>query len=154
MKGTWSLQREDVIRAYVQLIRQRREPSLLNLRLQLGYGSYSTIAAHLDWIDRPVIAVMTAGRGRVVWSRYEHGRATGGPRNTTVDELRGHLDGELVAGEIELLTDLETTGLPAGARVEQIARLAWRRFLAGEQDDAASLEPVYAHGRRQDATPK
>lgn len=120
----------------------------------IGISTTDAIAAQPGWCDRKVIAVMTAGRGRVVWSRYEHGRATEGPRNTTVDELRGHLDGELVAGEIELLTDMETTGLPAGARVEQVARLAWRRYLAGEQDDAASLEPVYAHGRRQDATPK
>lgn len=37
----------DVVRAYVELRREGRAPSLLNLRLQLGRGSYSTIARHL-----------------------------------------------------------------------------------------------------------
>lgn len=37
----------DVARAYVQLKQQGREPSLRNLRLQMGRGGYSTIAAHL-----------------------------------------------------------------------------------------------------------
>lgn len=37
----------DVVRAYVELQREGRAPSLLNLRLQLGRGSYSTIARHL-----------------------------------------------------------------------------------------------------------
>lgn len=38
----------DVVRAYVELIQRRRRPSLLNLRLQLGRGSYSTIAQRLQ----------------------------------------------------------------------------------------------------------
>lgn len=38
----------DVVKAYVSLIKQRRQPSLLNLRLEMGKGSYSTIAAHLE----------------------------------------------------------------------------------------------------------
>lgn len=38
----------DVVKAYVSLIKQRRQPTLLNLRLELGVGSYSTIAAHLE----------------------------------------------------------------------------------------------------------
>lgn len=38
----------DVVRAYVALKRQGREPSLWNLRLELGFGSYSTIAEKLE----------------------------------------------------------------------------------------------------------
>lgn len=37
----------DVIRAYVALLKQGRKPSLINLRLQLGWGSYASISQHL-----------------------------------------------------------------------------------------------------------
>lgn len=117
----------------------------------IGISTTDAIAAQLAWTARPVIAVMIAGRGRVVWRRYDGGVAPDAPRNTTVDELRGQLDGAVVAGEIDLLTGIEAIELPVGGRVEQIARLGWQRYRAGEQDDAALLEPVYAHGRRQDA---
>jgi hypothetical protein len=38
----------DVVRAYVSLRKQKREPSIVNLRLELGKGSYSTIAERLE----------------------------------------------------------------------------------------------------------
>ena len=44
-KGISSL---DVVRAYISLLRQQRNPTLLNLRLEMGSGSYSTIARHLE----------------------------------------------------------------------------------------------------------
>ena len=116
----------------------------------------SIVAAALAWTGRPVLAVMTAGRGRVVWSRYEPAAVQDGPHNTTVDELRtiaSQIDA-LVAGETELLDGIESIPHAAGARVEQIARIGWARFQNGERDDPAWLEPVYAHGRRaQDALP-
>ena len=37
----------DVVRAYVSLLKQGRNPSLINLRLQLGWGSYASISHHL-----------------------------------------------------------------------------------------------------------
>lgn len=46
--GRLGISSSDVVRAYVALIKQRREPTLLNLRLELGSGSYSTIAEHLE----------------------------------------------------------------------------------------------------------
>ena len=45
--GRPGISKADVVRAYVALLKQRREPSLQNLRLELGRGSYSTIAAHV-----------------------------------------------------------------------------------------------------------
>lgn len=119
----------------------------------LGVPTTDAIAAQLAWANRSVIAVMTAGRGRVVWSRYSDGALIDGPRNTTADELRAETDDALVAGETDLLTGIGTIALPAGGRVEQIARIGWTRLLAGERDDAALLEPIYAHGRRQEAIP-
>jgi tRNA threonylcarbamoyladenosine biosynthesis protein TsaB len=116
----------------------------------VGVPTTNAIAAHLAWADHPVLAVMPAGRGRVVWGRFEGGVALDGPRNTTLDELRGaaKATGALVVSEIELPIDGNGIVLPAGARVEQIARIGWARIRAGEQDDPAGLEPIYAHGRR------
>lgn len=45
--GRRGLQGADVVRAYVALKKQRREPTLQNLRLELGTGSFSTIAEKL-----------------------------------------------------------------------------------------------------------
>jgi len=46
--GRPGLERADVIRAYVALVKQRRQPTLCNLRLELGKGNYSTIGAQLE----------------------------------------------------------------------------------------------------------
>lgn len=121
----------------------------------VGIPTTDAMAAQLAWIDRPVLAVMTAGRGRVVWSRYARGNAVDGPHNTTLDELRtaaAH-SRALVAVETELSVGKDAIVLPVGARVEQLARIGWARLRAGERDDPAMLEPIYAHGRRsQEAT--
>jgi hypothetical protein len=41
------ISKAEVVQAYVSLLKQKREPTLLNLRLQLGRGSYTTIGAHV-----------------------------------------------------------------------------------------------------------
>jgi tRNA threonylcarbamoyladenosine biosynthesis protein TsaB len=117
----------------------------------LGVSTTEAIASQLRWTDRPVIAVMTAGRGRVVWSRYETGTLVDGPRNTTVAELKDSVGDALVAGETNLLDSIDAIELPVAGRVEQIARVGWARFTSGERDDPAMIEPLYAHGRRSDA---
>ena len=38
----------DVVRAYVALLKQGRAPGPQNLRLELGRGSYTTIAKHVE----------------------------------------------------------------------------------------------------------
>jgi tRNA threonylcarbamoyladenosine biosynthesis protein TsaB len=121
-----------------------------------GIPTTDAMAAHLAWTNQPAIAVMTAGRGRVVWSRYAGATALDGPNNTTVDELRidAGTSGALVVSEAELPEEHGAIVLPAGARVEQLSRIGWTRLRAGERDDPASLEPIYAHGRRvQEAAP-
>jgi hypothetical protein len=45
--GRPGISKVEVVRAYVSLMRQGREPSLQNLRLEIGRGSFSTIAAHV-----------------------------------------------------------------------------------------------------------
>ena len=46
--GRPGITRPDVVRAYVSLMKQGREPTLCNLRLELGSGSYSTLKHHVD----------------------------------------------------------------------------------------------------------
>ena len=48
--GRPGITRIDVVRAYIALLKQGRNPGLRNLRLQLGRGSYATISAHLRWL--------------------------------------------------------------------------------------------------------
>jgi hypothetical protein len=56
----------DVVRAYVALLKQRRYPGPQNLRLELGTGSYTTIAKHLRALalrqGRPVPSSADIGR--------------------------------------------------------------------------------------------
>ncbi len=54
----------DVARAYLQLKQEGREPSLRNLRLQIGRGGYATIAAHLKRLSFVPEAELTARRQR------------------------------------------------------------------------------------------
>ncbi|TXG86675.1 MAG: tRNA (adenosine(37)-N6)-threonylcarbamoyltransferase complex dimerization subunit type 1 TsaB [Thermomicrobiales bacterium] len=113
-----------------------------------GISTTSAIAASAGPADRPIIPVMPAGRGRVVWSRYP-GVEADAHQNTTVDELRAVMNAEhaMVVSESPLPGIGNVLVLPAGARVEQIARLGWPRIRDGERDDPAALEPMYVHGR-------
>ena len=46
--GRPGLSTADIVRAYVALLRQGRHPGPTNVRLELGRGSFSTIAKHID----------------------------------------------------------------------------------------------------------
>jgi tRNA threonylcarbamoyladenosine biosynthesis protein TsaB len=107
----------------------------------------------------PIVAVVGAGRGRLVWARFE--ASTEGltqsraPRNGTVSELIDELNGSgpvLITGEF----DEDQAGLfdrivgvstpPAALRIRHpgaLAEIAWRRWQAGQLDDARTIEPVY-----------
>jgi tRNA threonylcarbamoyladenosine biosynthesis protein TsaB len=107
----------------------------------------------------PIVAVVGAGRGRLVWARFE--ASTEGltqsraPQNGTVSELIDELTGSgpvLITGEF----DEDQAGLfdrivgvsmpPAALRIRHpgaLAELAWRRWQAGQLDDARTIEPVY-----------
>ena len=107
----------------------------------------------------PVVAVVAAGRGRLVWARYEAGTEgltqSRPPRNGTASELLEELRGSgplLVTGEIDddqagLIAQITGVSLPpAPLRMRQpgaLAEIAWRRWLAGDVDEATAVEPVY-----------
>jgi tRNA threonylcarbamoyladenosine biosynthesis protein TsaB len=107
----------------------------------------------------PVIAVVGAGRGRLVWARYDvsaEGLAQSrSPRNGTVSELVEELRESspvLVTGEIDddqagLFARIDGVSLPPGPlRMRQpgaLAELAWRRWRTGIVDEARAIEPIY-----------
>jgi tRNA threonylcarbamoyladenosine biosynthesis protein TsaB len=123
-------------------------------------------AAALPWSTHgsPVVAVVQAGRGRIVWAEY--GEVDGAwtqtvrPRNSTPAELVARcaelasgatVTGELVDALAAELASLPGITVPGGSlrlrRPGSVAELAWERFARGESDDSASLAPVYLHGR-------
>jgi len=107
----------------------------------------------------PIVAVVGAGRGRLVWAHFDAGAedlAQSRPaRNGTLSELVEELRGSgpvLVTGEIDdtqsgLIAQLDGVTLPpAPLRVRQpgaLAELAWRRWRVGNVDEAAAIEPIY-----------
>lgn len=115
----------------------------------VGVPTTDAIAASVGWVGKPVVAVMSAGRGRLAWTTYVDGKALGPPQNTSTAELGAASTGDVIlTGETEAIAHLDPVEMPVGARVEQVARIGWRRLAAGERDDPAALEPIYAHGRR------
>jgi tRNA threonylcarbamoyladenosine biosynthesis protein TsaB len=108
---------------------------------------------------RTVIAVVAAGRGRIVWAPYattDQGLASlQYPRNSTVAELVETLrvvgptiiSGELTDDEAMELRSAPDASVPAlPVRLRQpgaLAELTLRRLHQGKIDDAASIEPIY-----------
>lgn len=125
----------------------------------IGVPTLQAAALPFAVAARPVVPVVAAGRGRLVWAMSEGGpdgwMERSPPRNGTVEELAGWLvnvDRPVVVGELD--TEQETrisavTGVTVppltlrGRRPGAVADLAWRRWRAGDTDDAAALEPVY-----------
>ena len=126
----------------------------------LGVPTLAAAALPYAEAGRPVVPVVAAGRGRLVWAEYRGGpagwEAVAPPRNGTVEELVSHLvavaDGTIVTGELtpeqeKLVAGAEgATVVPRLLRARRpaaVAALAWARLLAGETDDPAALEPIY-----------
>jgi tRNA threonylcarbamoyladenosine biosynthesis protein TsaB len=117
------------------------------------------IVASAQWPDdRPLRAVLEAGRGRICVSPYlwqkEGWVAQADPRLTTWSKLLASLDAPtLFCGEIDSsgIAAMATAGalavlLPAAIRLRRagfLAELAWRRVNLQEYDDPATLAPIY-----------
>jgi hypothetical protein len=71
----------ELVRAYVALQKQRREPTVVNLRLELGKGSYSTIAEKLERL------AFVGRKGR--YERKGPPKSRGRPRQTHRQEREG-----------------------------------------------------------------
>jgi tRNA threonylcarbamoyladenosine biosynthesis protein TsaB len=125
----------------------------------IGIPTLEATALGLAACATPVVAVIGAGRGRLVWACYE--ATTEGltqlrpPRNGVVSELVEELSrsgpvvvtGELNDDQARVIAQVDGVSLPpAPLRVRQpgaVAELAWRRWRAGDVDEAGVIEPVY-----------
>jgi tRNA threonylcarbamoyladenosine biosynthesis protein TsaB len=108
---------------------------------------------------RTLLAVIQAGRGRFCAAQYafrkEQWEQHGGLHLTTLDGLAQLVTGRtLVCGELskEEMVHLSkhaqadvvfATASQTMRRPACLAELAWQRFKRGEQDDLASLSPIY-----------
>lgn len=109
----------------------------------------------------PIVATIGAGRGRLVWARYEgrggHVLETQPAKNGTALELVAEFEladlaKVIIAGEIDE-DQAQTISVakaalipPPPLRLRQptaFAELAWRRMREGHFDDAERLEPIY-----------
>jgi tRNA threonylcarbamoyladenosine biosynthesis protein TsaB len=109
----------------------------------------------------PVLATVSAGRGRLAWARYERGvdrlLETQSPQNGTIEALVAEIQllgprsltvtGELDEEQERLIFGLSDVLLPPRPlRVRQpgaLAELAWQQWQQGSLDDVAALEPIY-----------
>ena len=126
----------------------------------VGIPTLDVVAAALEVRDMPLAAVLQAGRGRLAVAWYEAGdtgwQSKGPAQVTTADELAESIQkptivcGELTAEERQRLARKRVNVVlptPAASvrRPAVLAELAWERWQAGSQDDAASLAPIYLH---------
>jgi tRNA threonylcarbamoyladenosine biosynthesis protein TsaB len=125
----------------------------------LAVSTLEAAALPFATCGRPIVAVVNAGRGRLVWAWYEPQsdglRETRPPRNGEIADLIAELaivpevvvTGELDDAQIDQITQQSEVEIPvATIRVRQpaaLAELTWRRWQRGESDDATALEPVY-----------
>ena len=103
-----------------------------------------------------IIAVLPAGRGRVVWQ--QRGES---PRNSTIDELivaLGDQPDALLVGEFS--TEQAAALATAGIHLQQehrdpaaLLRLGAARIAAADFDNAVTLQPTYLHGITVNAGP-
>ena len=146
------------------------------LRVGMGVAKGFHLAADLPLISVPtleatalpyaaapgrIVAVLPAGRGRLVWQYFlgtgDAVTPRSDPRNGTGDELLAELGavpdmrfiiaGELAPEQAALLADVPNADLPPAAlRFRQpgaVAELAWRKWQAQDLADPTLLEPVY-----------
>lgn len=126
----------------------------------IGIPTLDIVAAAQAIRDMPLAAVLQAGRGRLALGWYkavdDAWLSDGEPQVTNADELAENINkptivcGELTADERQRLARKRVNVIlasPAACvrRPAVLAELAWERWQAGAQDDAASLAPVYLH---------
>jgi tRNA threonylcarbamoyladenosine biosynthesis protein TsaB len=132
----------------------------LALRIPLlGVPTLDATAHAFAAAQQPVCAVLPAGRSRWVTAFY-HTAADGWRRRSAyalVSEselLESVREPTVICGEFDTrLAQALRSGAPglailtspalAPRRAGYLAELAWKRFEAGEQDDLASLSPIY-----------
>jgi tRNA threonylcarbamoyladenosine biosynthesis protein TsaB len=120
-------------------------------------------ATALPWTlsGRPVVAVLPAGRGRLVWQRFAPGERAEPVNGTPAELLEALGEIDAVVGELPASLREALAGAPAAvlagpglaSRIGAVARLGWEALVAGRVDDLAAMEPIYVHGTPKAARP-
>jgi len=130
----------------------------------VGISTMDAIAHPYRLGRMPVIAVIEAGRGRVVWRVFDAGdqsEADPQPRNTETGALFERVScfdagvcvtGEIAPEHVARLRHVDGVLVPPRSgrlgRAAAVAELALTRWSANDVDDPVTLEPVYLHGAR------
>lgn len=126
----------------------------------IGIPTLDVVAAAQELCNLPLYAVLQAGRGRLALSKYKavdgSWQVYKGPSVTTAEELSIKirkptiLCGELTPDERRRLARKRINvklASPAHCvrRPALLAELAWNRWQAGFEEEAAALAPIYLH---------
>ena len=125
----------------------------------IGVPTLAVAAAAVEEVGE-LVAVLPAGRGRVVWQRFRSD-AEFPPRNTPMLELVNELTenpetllvGELADEHRSVIEEAHGNVRWQPRNPEVLLRLARERWLRGEVDDPVTLEPRYLHGAPVSAGP-
>ena len=177
----WSMERLQVTREQVGAVAVATGPgSFTGLRVGLSIAKGFALAQGAEvigvptldvatWAYRasqtPVMAVLPAGRSRLVWSSFTGTGEAAAPRNGTLPELLGairDMPEALVVGELDAAVwqviaqhhPRIESHLLGTRRSAALADLGYRRWQAGDTDDATTLEPVYLHGPQTALPPR
>jgi tRNA threonylcarbamoyladenosine biosynthesis protein TsaB len=121
-------------------------------RAIIGVPTLDLVAHPCIELSIPCHAVIPAGRGRVVWAKYDaHGAAE--PVNATLAEFMTAMTanpgsqaiGELSPAQRSELQEAGGNVMPDvfASRARALAHLGWQRWQAGHFDDPITLEPIY-----------
>ena len=125
----------------------------------IGVPTLDVLAASQPASRLPLAVLLQAGRGRFALGWYKHSKngwqARGPARVVTLDALMNEIEkpvivcGELTSEARQRLSEEEQIQLASPAqsvrRPAVLAELAWKRWQAGQVDEAASLAPIYLH---------
>ncbi len=122
----------------------------------IGVNTLDILAAPYVEAGMPCVALVPAGRGRVVWGCFTDD-ADAAPVNTSFEDflvsLRSYpaamVVGELTPDQRGAIAAIpnRVTSLLSHRRPGVLARLGYDRWRAGDSDNPVTLEPVYLHGR-------
>jgi len=133
----------------------------LGLKIPLvGIPSLDVTAYAVPLDERPLLAVLAAGRGRLAYARYEvkeeKWQQASDIQVKTAEDLAADISeptlvcGELGSEERQTVSRKWKNAIllsPAKAmrRPANLAEMAWKRWKADDVDEAASLAPIYLH---------
>jgi tRNA threonylcarbamoyladenosine biosynthesis protein TsaB len=126
----------------------------------IGIPTLDIIAASQPVEDKPMAAVLRAGRGRlaVTWYKAKDGKwvSNGAPQVSTVEELAEKIhQPTLICGELskkdravlgrKWKNAVVVSPVLCVRRPAVLADLAWQRFQAKQFDNVPALAPIYLH---------